>query len=858
MDNLEKQLICPICLEMFSKPVVILPCQHNLCRKCANDIFQASNPYLPTRGGNTVAAGGRFRCPSCRHEVVLDRHGVYGLQRNLLVENIIDLYKQESTSYRVMQVTEAPLLRKERHAIGFTTRDCIIKTSELSDGIAMLVGNNDRIQGIISQLEESCRTIEENCRRQKSQVCEKFDFLYATLEERKGEMTQKITSEQEEKLQYVRTLKKKYGDHLEAVSKIVESGIQSMDEPEMALFLQTGNGCPMWCLIYPSGLTTEEEEEEAEEGEEEEGEGDEEVHTEPESDVEEGATETPVKQPEQTAVKSEPAAEAACPPTGETPPQLANIPVQGAVEQSGSLGTAETGVLSTEANANPLLYPSWYKPQTGLANSPTLAQSSDGIGQLGASVSPGGDTQKAAAVKESPAVDSKESRSSAATSQNAKPLVKKITEASDISNLEKVERGYENMDHFKVNFEREGRGLRSIDFIREEEEEEAEEGEEEEGEGDEEVHTEPESDVEEGATETPVKQPEQTAVKSEPAAEAACPPTGETPPQLANIPVQGAVEQSGSLGTAETGVLSTEANANPLLYPSWYKPQTGLANSPTLAQSSDGIGQLGASVSPGGDTQKAAAVKESPAVDKEEEEEAEEGEEEEGEGDEEVHTEPESDVEEGATETPVKQPEQTAVKSEPAAEAACPPTGETPPQLANIPVQGAVEQSGSLGTAETGVLSTEANANPLLYPSWYKPQTGLANSPTLAQSSDGIGQLGASVSPGGDTQKAAAVKESPAVDSKESRSSAATSQMHWDFDMFIRNRVDTSPSPVPWNTMCKHLFGFVGVMLIMFWLGETFPAYQPVAPKQYPYNNLHLERGGDPDKQPEELKHYEI
>lgn len=40
MESLEKQLICPICLEMFTKPVVILPCQHNLCRKCANDVFQ--------------------------------------------------------------------------------------------------------------------------------------------------------------------------------------------------------------------------------------------------------------------------------------------------------------------------------------------------------------------------------------------------------------------------------------------------------------------------------------------------------------------------------------------------------------------------------------------------------------------------------------------------------------------------------------------------------------------------------------------------------------------------------------------------------------------------------------------------
>lgn len=40
MENLETQLVCPVCLEMFSKPVVILPCQHNLCRKCASDIFQ--------------------------------------------------------------------------------------------------------------------------------------------------------------------------------------------------------------------------------------------------------------------------------------------------------------------------------------------------------------------------------------------------------------------------------------------------------------------------------------------------------------------------------------------------------------------------------------------------------------------------------------------------------------------------------------------------------------------------------------------------------------------------------------------------------------------------------------------------
>lgn len=32
--------------------------------------------------------------------------------------------------------------------------------TELSDGIAMMVSNNDRMQGIISHLEETCRAIE--------------------------------------------------------------------------------------------------------------------------------------------------------------------------------------------------------------------------------------------------------------------------------------------------------------------------------------------------------------------------------------------------------------------------------------------------------------------------------------------------------------------------------------------------------------------------------------------------------------------------------------------------------------------------------------------------------------------------
>ncbi|NXG65060.1 TRI54 protein, partial [Hemiprocne comata] len=110
--------------------------------------------------------------------------------------------------------------------------------SELSDGIAMLVAGNDRIQAIITQMEEICHTIEENGRRQKQQLGLRFDALCSILEERKKELLQSIAQEQEAKVQCVRSLIRQYGDHLEASSKLVESAIQAMEEPQMAVYLQ--------------------------------------------------------------------------------------------------------------------------------------------------------------------------------------------------------------------------------------------------------------------------------------------------------------------------------------------------------------------------------------------------------------------------------------------------------------------------------------------------------------------------------------------------------------------------------------------------------------------------------------------
>ncbi|XP_012999573.1 tripartite motif-containing protein 55 isoform X2 [Cavia porcellus] len=486
MDNLEKQLICPICLEMFTKPVVILPCQHNLCRKCASDIFQASNPYLPTRGGTTVASGGRFRCPSCRHEVVLDRHGVYGLQRNLLVENIIDIYKQESI--RPEKKSDQPMCEEhEEERINIYCLNCEVPTcslckvfgahkdcqvaplthvfqrqkSELSDGIAVLVGSNDRVQGMISQLEDTCKTIEECCRKQKQDLCEKFDYLYGILEERKNEMTQAITRTQEEKLEHVRALIKKYSNHLENVSKLVESGIQFMDEPEMAVFLQ--NAKTLLQKIseaskafqmekiehgyenmnhFTVNLNREEkiireidfyrEDEDEEEGGEVGGEREDGEETTEAEEVENvqiessGEDESPEKtsEPSQLTLELKAAPVSSLEPPSTLPP-AADAPVtQGEIVLTGSQQSTESETPIPEAaeTADPLFYPSWYKGQTRKATTnPLCTPGRESSGQIGSPGSENSSVQMAemadAAASERAAVSGKETSSPAATSQ---------------------------------------------------------------------------------------------------------------------------------------------------------------------------------------------------------------------------------------------------------------------------------------------------------------------------------------------------------------------------------------------------------------------------------------------------------
>lgn len=264
MDSLEKQLSCPICLDMFTKPVVILPCQHNLCRSCASDLYDSRNPYH--------FSGGTFRCPTCRFDVLLDRHGVYGLQRNLLVENIIDIYKQQQESQRD-DSDDAPLKDKDSkesrckehedehiniYCVTCQTptcsmckvfgqhKDCEVaplhtvyqsQKSELRAAVELLAAANSCVQAVVAQMDDTCKLVQDNGELQRRRLGESFDLLYAILEDRKGQLLERISREEQDKMATLLSLTEQYKQQLQLSQQLQDKLQQSMQGCGVAEFL---------------------------------------------------------------------------------------------------------------------------------------------------------------------------------------------------------------------------------------------------------------------------------------------------------------------------------------------------------------------------------------------------------------------------------------------------------------------------------------------------------------------------------------------------------------------------------------------------------------------------------------------
>uniref|UniRef100_A0A8C2WLM1 Tripartite motif containing 36 n=1 Tax=Cyclopterus lumpus TaxID=8103 RepID=A0A8C2WLM1_CYCLU len=134
IKNIERELICPICKELFTHPL-ILPCQHSVCHKCIRELLmlnhedsfdagsECSLPGSPRsrvpspsmeRLDRLVRSGGSrgsisspgwrrgsvtprvttIPCPGCQHDIDLGERGISMLFRNFTLENIVERYRQ--------------------------------------------------------------------------------------------------------------------------------------------------------------------------------------------------------------------------------------------------------------------------------------------------------------------------------------------------------------------------------------------------------------------------------------------------------------------------------------------------------------------------------------------------------------------------------------------------------------------------------------------------------------------------------------------------------------------------------------------------------------------------------------------
>uniref|UniRef100_W5MRD3 Tripartite motif containing 36 n=1 Tax=Lepisosteus oculatus TaxID=7918 RepID=W5MRD3_LEPOC len=131
MKNIERELICPVCKELFTHPL-ILPCQHSVCHKCVKELLllthedsftdggsECSTPGSPrsrvpspsmerldrlVRSGSSTPSGWKrnsltpritmFPCPGCQHGIDLGERGISMLFRNFTLEAIVERYRQ--------------------------------------------------------------------------------------------------------------------------------------------------------------------------------------------------------------------------------------------------------------------------------------------------------------------------------------------------------------------------------------------------------------------------------------------------------------------------------------------------------------------------------------------------------------------------------------------------------------------------------------------------------------------------------------------------------------------------------------------------------------------------------------------
>ncbi|EMP28237.1 Tripartite motif-containing protein 46 [Chelonia mydas] len=230
MKNMERELICPVCKEMYKQPLA-LPCMHNVCHVCASEIL-VQHGYIccdPSSEPTSPASTPATRSPRMgrRRDVDLGERGLGNLFRNLTLERVVERYRQTiniSTAI-VCQFCKPPPLeatkgcteckssfcnecfklyhpwgtQKAQHeptppTLNFRPKEKLMKS------LTYILSSQDTVQMQIAELEETVKHTEVNGSQAKEEVSQLIRGLCTVLEEKQTALLQAIQESQQERL----------------------------------------------------------------------------------------------------------------------------------------------------------------------------------------------------------------------------------------------------------------------------------------------------------------------------------------------------------------------------------------------------------------------------------------------------------------------------------------------------------------------------------------------------------------------------------------------------------------------------------------------------------------------------------
>ncbi|MGH0163437.1 UNVERIFIED_CONTAM: hypothetical protein FKN15_067515 [Acipenser sinensis] len=240
IKNIERELICPGCKELFTHPL-ILPCQHSVCHKCVKEVLLLTHEDSFTDAGSECSISGsprsRLSSPSIDR---LDRLGRSGGCQVLMCPE----HEMEKVNM-YCEVCRRPVCHlcklggsHANHKVTSMSSAYKLLKEKLSRSIHYLISKEDQVKTQISELDELITHTQHNGETSTREANLHFETLFNILEERKTEMLQTIEVNQTTCLEKLKSQREEYQGMLEN-SGLVGYAQEVLKETNQSCFVQT-------------------------------------------------------------------------------------------------------------------------------------------------------------------------------------------------------------------------------------------------------------------------------------------------------------------------------------------------------------------------------------------------------------------------------------------------------------------------------------------------------------------------------------------------------------------------------------------------------------------------------------------